>query len=463
MSSRSEPPGASVDAIVLAAGKGTRMKSRRPKVLHELCGRSMLGHILHTLRASGIDGISVVVSPEMYAQVSKDDGFEAVIQDPQLGTGHAVQMALAHLDAIAPSALDRGVLVLGADMPLIPASLIERVISTTRSRPGTTALVTARVALPSFFGRIIRERGALVRIVEQRDATPPQLQIDEVNAGIYCFDGPGLRHAIGKLRADNAQRELYLTDCIAAIVAAGGRVETVEAEAAADVAGINNQVELAAARALLQERVLREHMLAGVTIVDPRSTYVDSGVAIGQDTTIHPQTHLLGDTVIGQGCEIGPNTVIANSRVADSAQIQQSTIKDSAVGEGVTIGPFAHLRSNTTVESGAHIGNFVEMKKSRMGRGAKAGHLTYLGDADVGENANIGAGTITCNYDGTHKHKTKVGKSAFIGSNSSLVAPLDVGEGALTGAGSVVIRDVPPGERVVGNPARALPKKNAKP
>jgi bifunctional UDP-N-acetylglucosamine pyrophosphorylase/glucosamine-1-phosphate N-acetyltransferase len=463
MSSRNEPPGASVDAIVLAAGKGTRMKSRRPKVLHELCGRSMLGHILETLRASGINGVSVVVNPEMYAQISTNDGFETVIQEPQLGTGHAVQTALAYLDGIAPSALDRGVLVLGADMPLIPASLIERVISVRHTQPATTALVTARVPLPSFFGRIVRKGGSVVRIVEQRDATPQQLKIDEVNAGIYCFDGPALRHAIGKLRADNAQAVLYLTDCIAAIVEAGGRVETVEAEELSDIAGINNRVELAAARALLQERILREHMLAGVTVVDPRSTYVDAGVAIGQDTTIHPQTHVLGDTVIGRGCEIGPNTVILNSRVSDGARIEQSTIRDSVVGEGVTIGPFAHLRGDTTVESGAHIGNFVEMKKSRMGSGAKAGHLSYLGDADIGEKANIGAGTITCNYDGTRKHKTKVGKSAFIGSNSSLVAPLEIGDGALTGAGSVVIRDVPAGERVVGNPARSLPKKKPAP
>lgn len=444
---------AGVHAVVLAAGKGTRMKSRRPKVLHELCGRSMLAHVLHTLALCDVGDIRVVVSPELREQ-AEALGLNALVQEPQLGTGHAVQIALQDVPADGAA-----LLVVSADLPLVPAALLRDVIGVRQSRSAAAALVTARVPLPSNFGRIVRQDGKVVGIVEERDATPEQLDMDEVNAGLYCFDQTPLRRAIAELKPDNSQNELYLTDCIAALAREETGVQSVEARDYRDVMGINNRVELAAARAIMQQLILQQHMLAGVTIVDPANTYVDAGVSIEPDTIIHPQTQLSGRTSVGRGCVIGPQTLVANSSIAEGAQVVQSVVKDSIVGAGVTVGPFAHLRGSSVIEQGAHIGNFVEMKNTRMGRGAKAGHLSYLGDAEIGAAANIGAGTITCNYDGKRKNKTKIGARAFIGSNSSLVAPVEIGEGALTGAGAVVLRDVPEGERVAGNPAKPLARK----
>jgi bifunctional UDP-N-acetylglucosamine pyrophosphorylase/glucosamine-1-phosphate N-acetyltransferase len=444
-----------VHAVVLAAGKGTRMKSRRQKVLHEICGANLLANVTQALQRCEITDIRVVVNPELREHIEAL-GLGIVVQEPQLGTGHAAKLALEELPQD-----DLPVLIVPADLPLVPAHLLRRVVEAQRAEKAALAMVTARVPLPSFFGRIIREGGKLARIVEQRDATAAQLTIDEVNAGIYCFDQSALRRTIAGLKADNAQGELYLTDCIAALVSEGARVATVEATDSSDVAGINNRVELAAARAILQQRILEQHMLAGVTIVDPANTYIDVGVKIETDATIHPQTHLCGRTAIGRGCIIGPNSFVANSSIADGAEIVQSQVKDSIVGEGVTVGPFAHLRGSTVIEQDARVGNFVEMKNTRVGRGVKASHLSYLGDAEIGERTNIGAGTITCNYDGKKKNKTKIGKGVFIGSNSSLRAPLEIGDDAVTGAGSVVLHDVPAGECVAGNPARALRKKGA--
>ncbi|MBV8667803.1 MAG: bifunctional UDP-N-acetylglucosamine diphosphorylase/glucosamine-1-phosphate N-acetyltransferase GlmU [Candidatus Eremiobacteraeota bacterium] len=445
---------ARVHAVVLAAGKGTRMKSRRPKVLHEICGASLLAHVLQTLRQCAFDDVRVVVNPDLREHVEAL-GVRTVIQEPQNGTGHAVQLALADV----PKG-DTPVLVVSADMPLVPASLLASVVDAQAKTRTAVALVTARVPLPSFFGRIIRKGGKPARIVEQRDASPDELAIDEVNAGIYCFDQTALRRTIAGLTTDNAQGELYLTDCIEAL-ASKENIESVEAADHRDVMGINNRVELAAARAILQARILEQHMLAGVTIVDPATTYIDAMVTIEPDTVIQPQTHIAGRSSIGRACVIGPATVVTNSSIAETAEVAQSVIKDCVVGAGVTVGPFAHLRGSCVVDQDAHIGNFVEMKNTHMGRGVKASHLSYLGDAEIGEKTNIGAGTITCNYDGKRKHKTKIGKRVFIGSNSSLRAPIEIGDEAMTGAGSVVLHDVPAGERVAGNPAKSLKKKDA--
>jgi bifunctional UDP-N-acetylglucosamine pyrophosphorylase/glucosamine-1-phosphate N-acetyltransferase len=443
----------SVHVFLLAAGKGTRMKSRRPKVLHELCGMTLLDHALRTLRAAAGGDIRVIASPELREHVEAL-GVRVVVQEPQLGTGHAVRTAL---DDLAPDALP--ILIVSADMPLVPADLLERVARAQQTSKAAVALVTAKVPLPSPFGRILRREGKIAAIVEARDASEAQLQIDEVNAGIYCFDQGELRRVISGLTTNNAQGELYLTDCIEALAREKKPIESVAAARASDIIGINNRVELAAARAIMQQDILHKHMLTGVTIVDPATTYVDVLVSIEPDTVIQPQSHLAGRTSVGAGCLIGPNSYVANSTIGDRAEIVQSVVKDSTVGEGATVGPFAHLRGKSIIEPGAHIGNFVETKNTRMRRGAKASHLSYIGDAEVGERANIGAGTITCNYDGKKKNRTKIGAGAFIGSNSSLVAPLEIGEGALTGAGSVVLKDVPAGERVAGNPAKPLPKK----
>ncbi|HEY7980488.1 MAG TPA: bifunctional UDP-N-acetylglucosamine diphosphorylase/glucosamine-1-phosphate N-acetyltransferase GlmU [Candidatus Eremiobacteraceae bacterium] len=444
---------ASARAIVLAAGKGTRMKSRTPKVLHELCGRTMLAHVLKTVGAAGASDVLAVINPEL-REACAALGIASVVQEPQLGTGHAMQLAMA-----AVRGDDLPVLVVSADMPLLTAELLEAVVAARAVHNAPLAMVTAHVPLPTNFGRIVRQGGRVMRIVENADCTLAERSIDEVNAGVYCFDSSTLRRHLAQLKPNNKQGELYVTDCIAAIVDEGGRIDTVDSEDRRLVMGVNNRVELAAARAVMQESILQRHMLAGVTVVDPASTYVGVDVTIEPDVTILPQSHLMGATGVARGSVLGPSVQLDNAQIGEECVIRWSVIKDSTVGAHVTIGPFAHLRDGAVVEDGAHIGNFVELKKTRMGRGAKAGHLAYLGDATLGAKVNIGAGTITCNYDGTTKHATEIGEGAFIGSNSSLVAPVKIGAGAKTGAGSVVTHDVPPGEQVAGVPARPMPKK----
>jgi bifunctional UDP-N-acetylglucosamine pyrophosphorylase/glucosamine-1-phosphate N-acetyltransferase len=440
--------------VVLAAGKGTRMKSRTPKVLHELCGRSMLAHVLNAVSAAGASDVLAVINPEL-RDACAALGIASVIQEPQNGTGHAMQLAMA-----AVNGDELPVLVVSADMPLLTAELLNAVVAARAVNNAPLALVTEHVPLPTNFGRIVREGGRVMRIVENVDCTPAERAIDEVNAGVYCFDSAVLRRHLAKLKPNNKQGELYLTDCIAAIVAEGGRIETVVCEDRRLVMGVNNRVELAAARAVMQESILQAHMLAGVTVVDPISTSIDVGVTIEPDVTILPQSHLTRATSVARGSVLGPGVQLDNAQIGADCVIRWSVIIDSAIGPRVTIGPYAHVRGGAVVEDGAHIGNFVELKKTRMGRGAKAGHLSYLGDATLGAKVNIGAGTITCNFDGTAKHATEIGEGAFVGSNSSLVAPVKIGAGAKTGAGSVVTHDVPPGEVVAGVPARPMPKKS---
>jgi bifunctional UDP-N-acetylglucosamine pyrophosphorylase/glucosamine-1-phosphate N-acetyltransferase len=441
-------------AIIMAAGKGTRMKSRTPKVLHELCGRPMIEHVLDAVRGAGAEEIAAVVSEELRPAIEAL-GVRCIVQEPQNGTGHAMQLAMAVL-----SASNGQVLVASGDMPLVPASLLRDVTSARSASGAPAALVSARVPLPTNFGRIVRESGRVARIVENADASEIERAIDEVNTGIYCFDERALRYHLGRLKPDNKQGELYLTDCIASIVADKGSVEAVICGDSRLVMGVNNRVELAAARAVMQRRILDELMLSGVTVVDPSTTYVDAKVAAGNDTVVLPNTHLRGKTRIGAGCVIGPDSMLENAEVGDRAQIWYSIVRDSSIGAGVTVGPFAHIRMGAQVADDSRIGNFVELKKTIMGKGVKAHHLSYLGDAEIGAEANIGAGTITCNWDGKNKNKTKIGRKAFIGSNSSLVAPVTIGDEALTGAGSVVIRDVQAGERVAGNPAKPLKPKD---
>lgn len=439
-----------VRAIVLAAGKGTRMKSALPKVMHEICGRPMLWYTLRALREAGVDDIVVVTNPEVEAALAAF-GVRGVLQEPQRGTGHAVQVGLAALQASEGS-----IVIAYGDMPLIDAQTFRGVIAAVDDG-AALALVTAHMPLPSNFGRVVRNSGGVAKIVEARDCTSYELALDEMNAGVYVYNEAALRAVIGELRDDNAQKELYLTDTVELLL---GRGEAVVPVAAADhrlVLGINDRVELAAARTILNARLCETHMRAGVTIVDPATTYLEPDLIIGAETTIFPNTTIGGETTIGAGARIGPNTRIAWSKIAEKVRITESVVTETTIGARASIGPFAHLRAGNDVGTGVHIGNFVELKKTTMHAGAKAGHLTYLGDATVGERANIGAGTITCNYDGTNKHRTEIGADAFVGSNSSLVAPVSIGDHGMTGAGAVVIRDVAAGERVVGNPARALP------
>ncbi|HZO93567.1 MAG TPA: bifunctional UDP-N-acetylglucosamine diphosphorylase/glucosamine-1-phosphate N-acetyltransferase GlmU [Candidatus Baltobacteraceae bacterium] len=446
----------STRAIVLAAGKGTRMKSARPKVLHEICGRPMLWWVLDALRAAGVDEIVVVSNRELDPLLG-GFGVQTVVQNEQLGTGHAVRIAL---EALAPAS--GTVLVAYGDMPLVDASIFEKVQSAVEPGAGTAlALVTARMPLPSSFGRIVRDGTAVDAIVEAKDCTPEQLAIDEMNAGIYAFDETALREAIVRVGNDNAQREFYLTDTVALLNAAGRRVVAVAVADYRSVLGVNDRVELADARAIRNRRLCEAHMRAGVTIVDPATTYLDAGLEIGVDTVIYPNTTVAGATRIGARCAIGPNCRIGAAQIADETQITESVILDSAIGRHVRIGPFAHIRGGTRLGDGVKIGDFVEIKNAVVGDDVKANHLAYIGDASVGPRTNYAAGAITCNYDGVRKNRTEIGADVFIGTNNSLVAPVTIGDGAITGAGAVVIRDVPPGDKQVGNPARSIAKKPA--
>lgn len=443
-----------IRAIVLAAGKGTRMKSTRSKVLHEICGRPMLWYVLEALRGGGIERVLVVVNDELHARMDRF-GAASVVQAEQLGTGHAVGIALAHLP---PDASGRIIVACG-DMPLVTAELFGKIAASLDAGDATMSMVTVRMPLDSTFGRVVRRNDAVERIVEVSDATAAELAIDEMNAGIYAFDEAALRDAVSKLRDDNAQSEYYLTDTVAYFVNAGKTVKPVAAGDRLSVLGINDRVDLAQARTAMNARLCAQHMRDGVTIVDPATTYLEPELEIGADTVIYPNTTIARLSRIGRNCVVGPNTRISNAQLGDRTTVRDSVVTDTVVGDDVAIGPFAHLRGDTSLGDGAHIGNFVEIKKSTLARRVKASHLTYLGDATIGEGTNVGAGTITCNFDGEQKNETIVGRDVSIGSNTSLVAPLSVGDGALTGAGSVVTKDVHPGERVAGNPARPLPKK----
>lgn len=445
-----------VRAIVLAAGKGTRMKSATPKVLHELCGRPMLWYTVNALRRAGIAEVLVVTNEELETRIG-DFNVRSIVQREQLGTGHAVRVAL---EALETNAGGRVVVAYG-DMPLVTDEIFSSMIHSLESNGGRAAmsLVTVKMPLPSNFGRIIRNGETVQRIVEVRDASPEELGVDEMNAGIYAFDESELRDAVSHLKNDNAQQEYYLTDTVEHFVKRGKAVRPVVAEEHLDVLGINDRVELAKARKEMNARICAQHMRDGVTIVDPDTTYLEPELTIGRDTLIYPNTTISRLSEIGGHSVVGPNVRISGSKIGDNVTIRESVVIDSAIGNDVSVGPFAHLRGGAVLGDDVHIGNFVEIKKSTLETGVKAGHLSYLGDATIGEDSNIGAGTITCNYDGTRKNQTTIGKNAFIGSNSSLVAPVNIGDNALTGAGSVVIRDVAPGDRVVGNPAKPLPKK----
>ena len=443
-----------VRAIVLAAGKGTRMNSDVTKVLHEVCGRPLLWYVLEALRGAGIDDITVVTNAELQARIH-EFGVRGIVQTQRLGTGHAVQVALAAMPA---ETCDGRIVIAYGDMPLVGAALYREIVGSLDGDVPMT-LVTARMSLPSNFGRIVRRGDDVERIVEVRDATESEMAIEEMNAGIYAFHEDRLRTAVAGLTNDNAQGEYYLTDTVGAFVRAGQRVRPVVATDAAHVSGVNDRVELALARREMNARLCAAAMRDGVTIVDPATTYLEPELSIGRDTVIYPNTSLSRLSEVGARCVLGPNARLSNARLGEAVTVRESVVVDSTIGDGASVGPFAHLRGEARLASDVRVGNFVEIKNAELAEGVKANHLAYIGDATVGAQTNVGAGTITCNFDGTRKHRTIIGKNVAIGSNTSLVAPLTVGDGALTGAGSVVLRDVQPGQRVAGNPARPLPPK----
>jgi bifunctional UDP-N-acetylglucosamine pyrophosphorylase / glucosamine-1-phosphate N-acetyltransferase len=434
-----------VAVIVLAAGEGTRMKSRIPKVLHALCGRSMLGHVLATAGELDLQRL-VVVAGHRHEEVSAEavryaPGVCVVVQEPLAGTGHAVRMVTETLGD-----LPGVVVVTYGDMPLLRARTLAAVIGEHREAGNAVTVLTARVPDPSGYGRIIRDDdGSLAGIVEEADATAAQRATDEINSGCYAFDGALLAGAVKRVATSNAQGQEYLTDVVAILRGDGHRVGAVLAADPGEIQGVNDRVQLAQVRRAYNERLLEAWMRAGVTIVDPASTWVDADVTIGQDTEIRPGTQLEGRTIIGAGATIGPGCQLRDTTVGDDAAVTHAVCVQAEIGPGATVGPYAYLRPGSRIGPGAHIGCHVELKNAAVGAGAKVPHLTYVGDADIGERANIGAGTIFANYDGAAKHRTKVGAHAFTGSDTALVAPVTVGDGAYTAAGSVITEDVPPG------------------
>lgn len=440
--------------VILAAGAGSRMRSSFPKPLHGLCGRTLLEQAIWILRESGVERIVVVASPLLAADpqfsAAIGDGTTVAIQSEPRGTGDALLSA-------SDSASDAShLLVANADMPLVTPGTVRTMLAAHIDSDATITLLTGKGGTPDGFGRVIRGAdGRVTAIVEEADADDAALAIDEFNAGYYCMDANVAWTLLAGL-TPSEKGELYVTDAVAAAVSGGGRVEVVVASEPSELIGVNDRAELAAAEAVLRARIRRRWMLDGVTMIDPDSTYIDSDVTIGQDTTIKPNTHLLGSTSIGIDAVIGPGTVLEDSVVGDSAQVISSHVESARIGERATVGPFSHLRPGAVIGPDAHIGNYAEVKDSVIGPGARIGHFSYVGDATVGAGANIGAGTVTCNYDGDAKHRTHIGENAFIGSGSMLVAPVSIGAGASTGAGSVVTHDVPPGARVAGVPARPM-------
>ncbi|MGD0765721.1 MAG: bifunctional UDP-N-acetylglucosamine diphosphorylase/glucosamine-1-phosphate N-acetyltransferase GlmU [Dehalococcoidia bacterium] len=444
--------------VILAAGLGKRMRSRQPKALHAVAGRPMALHVLAAAR----DAFATDEQPRFIAVVGHfadkvktalGDGLLFAHQAEQLGTGHA----LAQAEPLAEGA--EHVLVLNADIPLITAKAIAALTAAHLEHGADLTFLTARVDEAKGQGRVRRDaEGRVTGVVEEADADDATRAGTEVNVGVYCFRGEWLWPRLARIEK-SAAGEYYLTDLIGMAAGDGSAVFALPVDDADEALGINDRVQLARADTLLRERIRRRHMLQGVTLIDPATIYIDANVAIGMDTTVHPNTSLLGDTHLGEECVIGPGTQIIDSRVGSRCRVSSSVIEGSTLEDDVEVGPFSHVRPGSYIGQGAHIGNFAEVKNARLGRNTRMGHFSYIGDALVGDDVNIGAGTITCNYDGVRKNQTIIGDGAFIGSDTMLIAPVEVGRGATTGAGSVVNHDVPPDTLAVGAPARVRRKK----
>jgi bifunctional UDP-N-acetylglucosamine pyrophosphorylase / glucosamine-1-phosphate N-acetyltransferase len=433
-----------IHVVILAAGQGTRMKSRMPKVLHRLGGKTLIDHVLGTAQALNPETVTIVVGHEAESvrlSAGKSPNIGWALQEPQLGTAHALQQTESRL------AEQRGtVILLSGDVPMLKAATLTRLVDAHQSARAAATVVTAIVDRPYGYGRIVRTRGRIARIVEERDASPDVRQIREINGGIYAFDLAPLFDALRGIASQNAQGEYYLTDLIAIYRRRKLRVETLLVDNPQEIRGINSRTELAEVSRIVRQTKNEELMAAGVTIIDPATTYIDPDVHVGADTVIHPGVAIEGQSRIGAACEIHSNVRIVDSEIADKVVIQNfCLILGSRIAESASVGPFAHLRPESVVGEGAKIGNFVELKKTTLGPGSKANHLAYLGDATIGARVNVGAGTITCNYDGSTKHPTVIEDEAFIGSDTQLIAPVRIGKGAYVAAGSSITEDVPPG------------------
>jgi bifunctional UDP-N-acetylglucosamine pyrophosphorylase/glucosamine-1-phosphate N-acetyltransferase len=441
-------------AVILAAGRGTRMRSAMPKALHPVAGVPMVRLVANAARAAGFREIVVVVSPDGEAVAeAAGPGAKRAIQEEPLGTGHAA------LAGVREAGEASNIAILNADVPLLTAETLAQTAQRHLELDAPVTFVTAVVDDPTGWGRVVRREGLVDGVVEEVDADFGVREIREVNVGLYMAKAEWLKQALDLIEP-SAGGELYLTDIVEMAVDSGG-VETYRIRDASEVQQVNDRADLAAAEALMRERVRARLLEAGVTIIDPATTFVDAAVEVGADTTLLPGVHLLGDTTLGGECRIGPNAVLRDVVAGDRVVVGSSTIEGSTLADEVEIGPYCHLRPGSSLEEGVHLGNYVEVKESRIGAETRIGHFSYVGDANVGQAVNIGAGTVTANYDGETKHRTEIGDGAFIGVDSMLVAPVVVGAGARTAAGAVVTNDVPPGAMVMGVPARLRPDKGA--
>jgi len=442
---------------VLAAGKGTRMKSALPKVLQPLAGATLVERVLASCKGLQPDRQLLIVGhqaervEQSLAGAGGSCALEFVLQQPQNGTGHAVQQLLEPL-----AGFEGEVLVLNGDVPLLREQTIAELLERHRSSGAAVTLLTARLADPTGYGRVFADGdGAVSAIVEHRDCSEAQRCNTLINAGIYCFNWNQLAAVLPQLRTDNDQGELYLTDTVA-MLSPAMHVEVADAD---EINGINDRLQLAQCEAVIQERLRRHWMEEGVTFVDPASCTLSDGTRFGRDVVVEPQCHFRGEAVIGDGCRIGPGSLIDNSRLDDGVEVLYSVVRDAVVASDCAIGPFAQLRPGTELAAGCRVGNFVEIKQSRIGAGSKVNHLSYIGDAELGENVNVGAGTITANYDGVNKHRTVIGAGSKTGANSVLVAPIELGPDVTVGAGSTLTKDVPAGALALGR-AKQLVKEN---
>ncbi|MBM0067795.1 bifunctional UDP-N-acetylglucosamine diphosphorylase/glucosamine-1-phosphate N-acetyltransferase GlmU [Alkalicoccobacillus gibsonii] len=427
-------------AVILAAGQGTRMKSKLYKVLHPVCGKPMVQHVSDALNQVGFDETVIVVghgAEAVKAQLGEE--FHYVLQAEQLGTGHAVLQA----DELLKD--KKGItVVLAGDTPLLTGETIDALIAEHQAKQAKITVLTALAEDPTGYGRVIRGANGLVeRVVEHKDATAEEQKVREINTSTYCFDNELLFQALKQVGNENAQGEYYLPDVIEILQKQGEVIAAYQSPTFSETFGVNDRVALSEAESIMKKRINERWMRAGVTMIDPAQTYISSEATIGQDTVIYPGASIQGTSVIGSECVIGANSEIRNSVIADFVEVKQSVIHDSKVESRVTIGPFAHIRPGSALGEDVRIGNFVEVKKSSLAKGSKAAHLSYVGDAEVGQNVNLGCGTITVNYDGENKYKTTIADGAFIGSNSNLVAPVHIGENALVAAGSTITEDVP--------------------
>jgi len=440
-------------AVILAAGKGVRMRSSLSKVLHKICGKELVRHVVDAAKGAGYDRVVVIVSPANHDPVLDllGDTVEYAVQPEMLGTGHAVLQAKDLLSDVETVA------VLNGDVPLIRPETLRSLSERHEVEDARATLLTAHCDVPGL-GRVVRNSdGAITEIVEERDADESTKAIGEVNVGSYCFKGLWLWDALEKVEPSDGG-EYYLPAVVAMAVQQGSPPESAEVSDPSEALGINDRVQLSEAEMILGERTRMHWMKSGVTIPDPSSVYIDADVRLGQDTTVLPNTHITGASSVGERCVIGPNTIIDTARIGSECLVRSSVVEGSELEARVTVGPFAHIRPGSHIAEGVVLGNFAEVNRSTVGRNSKAAHFSYLGDAEVGEDVNIGAGTVTVNYDGKSKLPTRIGDGAFIGCDTMLVAPVEIGAGAQTGAGAVVTKDVPPDELAVGVPARVNPK-----